>query len=146
MTTKDNTRIDEGEWQAQERGMRAALGHDEGRLDTATAHYRIVAGAVASLDRSQPPANFAGDVVRHVARHDAGIERLLLQILFAAFLITLIVVAVQYGGHGWQALHSARYSDVLAWVPTGLGCIALSWLCRRVFEPGGHAPDPSRMA
>ena len=87
MNTRDKHAIDESEWEAQERGMRAALGRDtDGLPDEAVATYRAVAEALMSAPRSEPPDDFAADVVERVARHDAGSERLLSRILLFVFL------------------------------------------------------------
>ncbi|MGH8078812.1 MAG: hypothetical protein ACREPE_16045 [Lysobacter sp.] len=121
--------IDEREWQAQERGMRAAHGDDTDVADFRTAHYRVVAQALRSTPRSQPPADFASSVARlAVTRSDAGLERTLSQILLVVFAISSLMVIALYGGRWWQSIHQAVGDDTLAWLLAGMGCLILSWL------------------
>ncbi len=141
MNTTDEPLIAPGEWEAQERGMRAASGRDAGGMDRAAANYRVVAGAVMSVPRSGPPQDFAADVVKRVARHEAGLERLLSRMLLVAFLIACVIVGVHYGEPWWRALHQAFHGDALGWVLAGMGCVAVSWL-GRVLELAGHARPP----
>lgn len=131
--------IDPAEWDAQERGMRAVQGHDTAGLDAAAANYRIVAGAVMSTPHARPPADFAADVVRRVARHEAGLERLLSRMLLVVFLIASAIVGAHYGASWWQTLHQALNGEAWGWVLAGVGCVALSWLGKRLPELAGHA-------
>lgn len=119
--------IDEREWQAQERVMRAA--HDDDVADSRTAHYRVVAQALRSTPGSQPPADFACSVARlAVTRSDAALESMLSRILMVVFAISSLVVVALYGGRWWQAVHQAFGGDTLAWLLAGMGCLVVSWV------------------
>lgn len=140
----DKTLIDEREWEAQERGMRAARGRDAGSLDVVALNYRQVAEALISAPLGEPPDSFAAAVVKHAARHDAGIERLLSRILLAVFLVATIMLGVLFGEQWWQSLHQTLGDDAQGWVLTGIGCVTLSWLFSRVLELASHAGEPRR--
>lgn len=142
MSTRDKLLIDESEWEAQERGMRAALGGDTGGLlDEAAVDYRFVAEALISVPHSEPPDDFAADVVKCVARHDAGLESLLSRILLAVFLVASTMMGVRYGEQGWQALHQMLSGDALGWALIAMGCVTLSWIGSRLLELAGHVGD-----
>jgi hypothetical protein len=138
--------MDEAEWAAQERGMRAASGADAHGLSGTEASYRAVAEALASMPRSEPPADFAAGVVQRLARREAGLERPLSRILLAAFVLVAAILAVVHFEAGWQLLRQAFSDDALDWGVLGLGCVALSWVGHRVLEMssllarGAHAP------
>lgn len=144
MSMTDKARIDESEWQAQERGVRAALGGDASGLDAAAVNYRAVAKALMSFPRSEPPDNFAAEVVQRVAGQDAGFERLLSRLLLAVFLVVSILVGVRYGEQWWQPLHQTLSDDALDWLLTGMGCLILSWICSRLLASASHAGEPRR--
>lgn len=124
--------IDEREWQAQERGMRAAQGDDAdvaGTADLPTAHYRVVAQALQSTPGSQPPADFASSVAGlAVTRSEAVFERTLSKILLVVFAISSLVVVALYAGRWWQSVHQAFDGDALAWLLAGIGCLVVSWV------------------
>lgn len=138
MSSTNKPQIDPNEWDAQERGLRAALGQPADGLDATATSYRLVAEAVISMPHTQPPADFAADVVQRVARHEAGLERLLSRVLLVVFLIACVFVAVHYGEPWWQALHLALDGEAMAWLLAGAGCMAVSWLCGRLPELAGH--------
>lgn len=121
--------IDEREWQAQERGMRAAPGDDTDVADSRTVHYRVVAQALRSTPCSQPPADFASSVARLALTHgDAGLERTLSKILLVVFAVSSLVVVALYGGRWWQSVHQAVGDNALAWLLVGMVCLVLSWV------------------
>lgn len=125
--------IDEREWQAQERGMRAARGDDAGVADSLTAHYRVVARALQSTPGSQPPVDFASSVAQlAVTRSEPGLERMLSQILLVVFALSSLVVVALYGGRWWQSVHQAFGGDTLAWLLAGTGCLVVSWVFGQV--------------
>lgn len=140
MSTTEKIRIDESEWDAQERGMRAARGQDPGGMDAATACYRRVADALVAHSGSEPPDDFAAAVAARVARHEAGIERVLWRTLLAAFALASIVVAAIYGGRSWQALHLWSGDAAMGWMSVGAACAILSWLFSRLLEFADHGP------
>lgn len=138
--------VDPGEWELQERGMRAARGREAGAMDAAALDYRIVAEALVSLPRSEPPADFAAGVAACAARREAGIERLLSRILLATFAVALVVACSCYGEQGWQALRQAFGDASLGWMLASLGCVALSWTCSRLVACIDVAGSSGRVA
>lgn len=132
MKKTDKPRMDDVEWEAQERGMRAASGTDAEGLPPMAARYRAVAEALASMPRSEPPADFAAGVVRRLARRDAGLERALSRILLAVFVVVAAILGLGYGEQFWQLLRQALGSAALGWVLASLGCLSLSWMGHRV--------------
>lgn len=146
MSNTDKALIEESEWEAQERGLRAALGRDASTLDAAAVNYRVVARALMSIPRSEPPEDFAADVVKRVARHDAGIERHLSRFLLALFVVVSSLVGVLYGELWWQALHHTLRDDARGWVLAGIGCVTISWICSLLLQQAIHAAEPRRVA
>ncbi len=128
-----NTPIDDAEWQAQERGLRAAR-DGAPAADGPDAAYRLVAKAAQSAPGSQPPADFAAVVVAHVARHEAGFERWLTNLLLAVFVIASGIVAAVYGGELWQTLQQGLGEGASGWVVAAISCAALSWIGSRLLE------------
>lgn len=141
--------IDEREWQAQERGMRAARGQASAETDTSntagtadmpTAHYRAVAHALRTAPGSEPPIDFAISVAGLATpRSDAGLERTLSRILLAVFAVSSLVVLALYAPRGWQSVRQAFDGDGLAWLLAGIGCLLVSWVFAqlRAIEPAG---------
>ena len=143
--------MDEREWQSQERGMRAARGHNVGDGDEAdiadlqTAHYRVVAQALRSTPNSQPPTNFASSVARlALTRSDAGFERMLAQILLIVSGFSSLVAGALYGGQWWQSVHQAFGGDSRAWLMAGMGCLAVSWVFHQLRCIRDHDSDATR--
>lgn len=131
--------IDDTEWQAQERSMRAVSGSDPAGMDSTTESYRIVAEALISNPRSEPPADFAASITARIAEHESRLERALWQVLLAAFAVAAIVTAVLYGNEWIQALHRLPGTHALGWVLVTVTCIALSWLPRQLRDlVGAH--------
>ncbi len=129
MSVTDNSPIDEAEWQAQERALRPAPGHATHQLD---ASYRLVANALRSSPRSEPPVDFAADVAGRVVSPEAGFESLLSRILMAAFVVLLAITGAIYGGELWQALGQEMGDGGSAWILAVVACVALSWFGGRL--------------
>lgn len=127
MRVTDTTPIDDAEWQAQERGLRAARDsvHAADGLD---ASYRLIAQAVQSAPGCEPPVDFAAAVVAHVASNEAGFERWLSQLLLAVFLVASGIVAVVYGGELWQTMQQGLGEGASGWIVAAITCAALSWM------------------
>lgn len=142
MGMTDKPPVDAGEWEMQERGMRAARGHEAGGRNAATEGYRVVAEALVAMPRSEPPADFAAGVARRIVRHDAGLESLLSRVLLAVFVAASVFACVHYGGQGWRPLRQALGEDALGWVLAALGCVALSWACGRLAACADAADGP----
>lgn len=140
MNATNEPAIDEREWSAQETGMRAVYGRDTGEFSAAAADYRIVAEALRSAPRSQPPDDFAAGVAARIDRQNAGVERVVSRILVTVFMATSIAATVRYGSQAWQPLRQSLGDDALAWILIGMGCLVLTWLCRQLLEPMTQAP------
>ena len=128
MKETDKPRVDEAEWAAQERGMRAAADANSHGLTGNEAAYRAVAEALASMPRSEPPTDFAAGVMQSLAQRDAGLERALSRALLALFVMVAATIGVVYGQPFWQLLGQALGSDALGWVMASIGCLSLSWM------------------
>jgi hypothetical protein len=132
-----NERVDEREWQAQERALREvragmaprdeALGGDE----ILVARYRHVARVLAMLPAPGLHAGFAAEVARLAAtRHavpDAGFELGLLRALLLAMVLSSAVVVAVYGVQWWRASAQLLGTDTLGWTIAVAACAALSW-------------------
>ncbi|MGH8078103.1 MAG: hypothetical protein ACREPE_12365, partial [Lysobacter sp.] len=82
-----------------------------------------------STPGNQPPADVASSVARlAVTRSDAGLERMLSQILLGVFAISSIVVVALYGRRWWQSVLEAIGGDTIAWLVAGAGCLMVSWM------------------
>jgi hypothetical protein len=122
---------DEREWEAQERGMRAAREQAPADLDPLALEYRKVARAVVSHPVGAPPGDFVARAAAHVARHEGGIERPLSGVLLAVFAVALVAAAVIYGARYWQVFqHSGE--PATGWMLAGLACVVLSWVSRQL--------------
>ncbi|WP_448097558.1 hypothetical protein [Luteibacter yeojuensis] len=133
---------DEREWEAQERGMRAARGEGPADLDPLALNYRKVASAVISHPVGAPPGDFVARAAAHVARHEGGIERPLSRVLLAVFAVALVAAAVIYGAPYWQVFQQPG-EPASGWVLAGLACVVLSWVSRQlrdiVRRPSGRS-------
>lgn len=134
MTTPKKPLVDEAEWQAQERGMRAALGEASAGLDSTAASYFTVASAVLSAPVSEPPTDFAASVAAHVAKREPVVERVMSRMLAAAFVVAATATVIIYGDAWWAALEPWRGSDALGWIVAGAGCVLMSWIPRQILD------------
>lgn len=125
--------VDEQEWQCQERGRRAARGHGAGAMDMYSSDYCIIAQALDDMPRSEPPIDFANDLVKQVVGQDCararGVSSSRLMLLVLAWLVAVIA----YGWQGYSMLRLQYGDDALAWPLAAVACIGLSWLCGRLF-------------
>ncbi len=136
MGVTGKTSVDEAEWQAQERALHAA---HECHADGRDVSYRFIAKTVRSMSRNEPPADFAADVVKHVASQEAGFERPLSQLLLAVFLVASVAVAVVCGGQLWQTPPQGFVDGASGWALAAAGCASLSWLGSRLLGLAVHA-------
>ena len=115
-THHDEPEIPAGEWQAQERALRAErLGLADGGADARLDDYRRIARALRQPLPDPLPADFAERVARRagagrMARE--GLERFLGTSLLLVLLAAAVVLGVWHGAAWWQAL--------LAWLPSSL--------------------------
>ena len=133
--TVDPPAVEERDWLAQERALAPAGGD---RRDA------LLAQALRTLPVSSPPPDFAAATARLVApvgavrRDDGRLERLLLNGLFAAMALGVLIVALAYGGQ-WLALANRSLgAGGTQWALAGAACVALSWAmggARRLFAP-----------
>lgn len=138
MSTADDPRIDPEEWQAQERGLRAALSGQRAGPDDVD--YLRIAEAIASAPQSGPPMRFARDVALRIARHDAGIERWVSRVLLAVLAIAALAVGTLFGPAWWSAIEQAAGRAATGWLLAGAGCVAVSWLAARWRTSGRRHP------
>lgn len=138
MSSTDDSRIDPDEWQAQERGLRAALSGQRAGPDAPD--YLRIAQAIASAPQSGPPMRFARDVAAHIARHDAGIERWVSRALLAVLAVAVLALVSLFGPAWWHALEHAAGSAATGWLMAGATCVALSWLAARWRASGRKHP------
>jgi hypothetical protein len=149
-----NERVDEREWQAQERALRElragmpsrdeVLGGDEALV----ARYRHVARALAVPPAPGLHAGFAAEVARLAAtRHaapDTGFERGLLRALLLAMVLSSAVVVAVYGVQWWRASAQLLGTDTLGWTIAVAACAALSWSLEWMRRRGvGDRADPA---
>ena len=146
-----DTRLDEHEWQAQERAMREERAGVAASDDPTLAHYRQVARALRRPPASAPPPDFARRVAASVAAAhappDMRLEMLLLRALSGLLGVSAIVAAVLYGGqwrHAFAALlPSLVTGTALNWALALAACLGLSWsfgrLQRGLRRPAGKA-------
>lgn len=138
MSTADEPRIDPEEWQAQETGLRAALGGQRAGPDDVD--YLRIAEAIASAPQSGPPMRFAREVALRIARHDAGIERWVSRVLLAVLAIATLAVGTRFGPAWWSAIEQSAGRAATGWLLAGAGCVAVSWLAARWRTSGRRHP------
>ncbi|TBR39361.1 MULTISPECIES: hypothetical protein [Dyella] len=129
MSTPDKHDIDEREWAAQERAMRAP--RHTAPSDEMEASYRWVARAAASQPLSGPPADFAASMAAAIVGTESRFERLLSRCLFLVFLLVagvVTLVALKLAGDAMSA------SGDLRWMVAGAGCIAVTWGYKQLRE------------
>jgi len=137
MNTNDHDRIghdgegiDEREWQAQERALRAARLHLAG--GDVDAGYRRVAQALRQAPPVQLPADFARQLARRVgaATLDLQLERWLLRGVLLVLAVAVPVVLLRYAASGTEvaaAVFPALSQAAPGWLLAGVACVALSW-------------------
>ena len=128
----DHARIDEREWQAQERALQDARAGTPS-TDPLAARYRAVAEALrAPLPELLPP-DFAARVaaqVRHVPL-DARFEGTLVRTLTALLGLSGAVTAALYGRQWLPAILGPLQLDsasALNWALALGACVAITWL------------------
>ncbi|MGY0612960.1 hypothetical protein [Luteimonas sp. A501] len=135
MTTKDTPpKVDASEWEAQEQGLRVARGNGHGPADAdAVAHcYRLVATAVTTAPRSQPPPGFAAAVAARVGIRDPRFEPILARSLLLILATASIMAAALYADAAWYALRQALATDAMPWLAAAGICIALNWISGQI--------------
>lgn len=135
MSNTDQSRIDEHEWDLQERGLRAARNAGAPEADSATESYRRVAAALACMHGSEPPPDFTSAVMMQIARQNAGIERALFRGLSVVLAASALVATALYGEQWLQAVQATSTDGPLQWVWAGTGCVVLSWMIGQLRRP-----------
>lgn len=126
-------RIDEREWQEQERAREACSGSSEGTGPGASP-YRRIAEALRAAPPPALPADFAATVARAAARQprlETGLESGLVLILGALLVLGGIATALIYGRNWFDPLFSllARAPSMPVRLAAMLAiCVGLSWL------------------
>lgn len=134
MNVTDEPLIDDDEWDAQERGMRAPGERGVHGLEPATARYALVADALRSMPAATPPPDFAAAVAHRIGNRDAWFERLLWRTLLGVFAAALAVAAARYGARSWQALLHVLGDAASGWVLAGAAGLTLAGACRWLVE------------
>jgi hypothetical protein len=137
--------VDEREWQAQERAMRAERSPTQRDADNAdnaqAASYRAIDRALRVPPLSPLPPDFAADVARCAqAAHDAGadrVERILTHALIALLGLSVGVISVIYGAQWLPALETAMPDSGGAWLSLVAACAGMHWTMER--WRAGHA-------
>ncbi len=124
--------VDDCEWEAQERGLRAARNGESSAADPEIEVYRRLASALSCAPHSAPPADFASRIARQVAAPDTGIEIALHRSLLVVLALTSFIVIALYGGQWWQAARAALTGSALPWFLAGIGCLVLTWTVSQV--------------
>lgn len=132
MNSTRETRIDEHEWESQERGLRAVRNGVATAMDPLAESYRHVAAALDSAPRSEPPGDFAADMVMQIARQSTGIERMLFRGLVLALAASALIVTALYGEQLLQTVQASSTYGALQWIAAGSGCVALSWMASQL--------------
>ncbi len=123
-----NERPDEQEeWQAQERGLRAARGDRATGRDPLAERYLLLSEALAAAPVAEPPADFAATVSARIAQQDAAMERTLTTLLVCALALSLVVVTGMYGDKVLQVLRVGLPEGSMAVMFSALACISLTW-------------------
>ena len=129
--------VDEREWQAQERAMRAgrrapSLDDDD---DVQAASYRAIGRALRAPPMAPLPAHFAADVARCAqAAHDAGaerVERILTHALIAMLGLSAGVICMIYGAQWLPAFETAMPDGGGAWLALVAACAGMHWTMER---------------
>lgn len=128
--------VDEREWQAQERAMRAARNaaplDDE---DMQAASYLGVSRALRAPPMAPLPMAFAADVARRAqAVQDANaerFERILTHALIAVLGLSACVICVIHGAQWLPALESAMPDGGGTWLALVAACVGMHWTMER---------------
>lgn len=140
---KPTERIDEREWQMQERALReerfgAAAGDDPG-----IAAYRHVARALREPLPDALPSDFAEAIAAQAARlpvrGESALERWLVRLLYVAFVVSALYFVAQDGGAWLRAsvslLPTADMAAVRSWGLALGACVGMTWGMARVRDP-----------
>jgi hypothetical protein len=124
-------KLDEREWQAQERAVRAARLHLAG--PDADPGYRRIANVLRQAPPVQLPADFARQLARRVgaATLDLRLERWLLRAVLLVLAVAVPVVLLRHAGAGAQvaaAVFPALSQSAPGWLLALLACVALNGL------------------
>jgi anti-sigma factor RsiW len=145
---KPTDRFDEHEWRLQERALREERLHAEDGGDPDVAAYRRIVRALREAPADALPPDFAEAVAaqaaRLPARGESSLERWLMRMLVAAFVVSALYFVANDGGAWMRAsLSLLPKADVMALRSWGLalgGCVAMTWAFGRLrIDNGGHA-------
>lgn len=145
-------RLQELEWQAQERALREererADVHSTGHLvaEPRIAEYRLVARALRQPMPDLLPADFAQQLAARIGHVplDTRLERWLMRLLIGAMAVSGIVAMLIYGAGWWDAVASSvpqTSATTINWIYAVGACMAGSWLFERLREAANHTRD-----
>jgi len=137
-------RLQELEWQAQERALR-----DERErtgvppTDARCAEYRLIARALRQPLPDLLPADFARSLAARVGHVplDTRLERWLMRLLVGAMVVSGIVALLIYGAGWWQAVASSvpdTSATTLKWIYAVGACMGGSWLLEQLRQAATH--------
>ena len=131
--SSDHARIDEREWQAQERALQDARSGMPS-TDPLAVRYRAVAEALRAPLPDLLPPDFAARVAARVVRHaplDARFEGTLVRTLTTLLGLSGVASAALYGRQWLPAILGPLQLDsasALNWALALGACIAITWL------------------
>jgi hypothetical protein len=127
--------VDEREWQAQERAMRAERNAVPLGDDTQAAPYLGISRALREPPMAPLPMDFAADVARHVqAAQDANaerFERILMHALIAVLGVSAGVLCVIHGAQWLRAIGNAMPDGGGTWLAVVATCAGMHWTMER---------------
>jgi len=140
---KPTDRIDEREWQAQERALREERLGAMASGDPEIAAYRQVVRALSAPLPDELPSDFARAVAaqaaRLPARADSELERWLVRSLVLAFVVSALYFVASDGGAWLRAslslLPAADLAAVRSWGLALGACVAMTWAFGRLRDP-----------
>lgn len=145
-------RIDEHEWQVQERARLEACAGTHAPEAAADLAARRVADALRRPPADGLPADFAARVARlalsqsRAAAADARLEIVLLRWLVVLFATGGLVTLAVYGGTIAAQLRPALGADGLAWASALAACAGLSWAFDRMLRSLRRDDNPLQAA
>lgn len=141
-------RLQELEWQAQERALREErertdLHSTQHLAEPRIAEYRLIARALRQPMPDLLPADFAQQLAARVGHVplDTRLERWLMRLLIGAMAVSGIVAIVIYGAGWWQAVIASvpqTSATTLNWIFAVGGCMGSSWLFERMRQMATH--------
>lgn len=138
-------RLQELEWQAQERALREERERAGSQsTDARVAEYRLVARALRQSMPDGLPTDFARQLAARVGHVplDTRLERWLTRLLIVAMAVSGIVAILIYGAGWWDAVASSvpqTSAPMINWICAVAACMGGSWLFEQMRSPASNA-------